>query len=57
MCYNLSMTENLRTRNTSKNKEKSADEILKAVFQAAEDFGENRKWKDDATVVVIKRIL
>ena len=39
------------------NKEKSADEILKAVFQAAEDFGENRKWKDDATVVVIKRIL
>lgn len=39
-----------------KNKEKSADEILDSVFQAADDFGEKLKWKDDATVVVIKRI-
>ena len=34
----------------------NADEILNSVFQAADDFGEKLKWKDDATVVVIKRI-
>lgn len=38
-----------------KNKEGSADDIINAVFQAAEDFGGRRKWQDDATVVVIKR--
>ena len=39
-----------------KNREKCADEILNSVFQAADDFGGKLKWKDDATVVVIKRI-
>lgn len=38
-----------------KNKERSADNILNAIFEAAEDFGGRRKWQDDATVVVIKR--
>ena len=39
-----------------KNQHKSADEILNAIFQASDEFGGKRKWKDDATVVVIKRV-
>lgn len=37
------------------NSSKSAVEILNAVFSAADEFGHNAKWQDDATVVVLKR--
>ncbi len=36
-------------------KDKSADEIMNAIFHEADEFGKSKKWKDDATVVVIKR--
>lgn len=38
------------------NQKLSSEEILKAIFQTAEEFGGKKKWKDDATAVVIKRI-
>jgi sigma-B regulation protein RsbU (phosphoserine phosphatase) len=38
------------------NKDRDAEEILNAIFLATNKFGHKRKWKDDATVVVIKRI-
>jgi phosphoserine phosphatase RsbU/P len=37
------------------NKDKTADEILKLIFKSADDFGKGKKWKDDATAIVIKR--
>lgn len=40
-----------------KNREKTAAEILNDIFEEASEFGEDTKWKDDATVVVIKRIV
>jgi hypothetical protein len=39
-----------------KNSDLDAEEIVNAIFLAANKFGGKRKWKDDATVVVIKRI-
>ena len=39
-----------------KNKTKDTEEILNAIFLAANKFGNKRKWQDDSTVVVIKRI-
>ncbi len=39
-----------------KNKDLDAEGVLNAIFIAADTFGDNKKWKDDATVVVIKRI-
>jgi sigma-B regulation protein RsbU (phosphoserine phosphatase) len=39
----------------AKNKHLTAEEILNAIFQTANRFGNTGKWKDDATVVVIKR--
>lgn len=39
-----------------KQQDLDAEEILNAIFLAANKFGEKRKWEDDATVVVIKRI-
>ena len=39
------------------NRDKDADEILKRIFQSVNEFGNKRKWKDDATVVLIKRIV
>ena len=38
------------------NKEKAADEILNLIFKTADDFGKGKKWKDDATAMVIKRL-
>jgi phosphoserine phosphatase RsbU/P len=38
------------------NHDKNADEILKSIFQTANDFGKGKKWKDDATAMVIKRL-
>ncbi len=32
------------------------EDILKSIFQAADEFGNKEKWQDDATAVVIKRI-
>jgi Stage II sporulation protein E (SpoIIE) len=40
-----------------KNKDKDADEIVNAVFLSAYRFGNKKQWEDDATVVVIKRLL
>jgi len=37
------------------NKNLDAEGALNAIFVAANSFSENKKWKDDATVVVIKR--
>jgi len=37
------------------NLDKSPQEILEAIFSAAEKFGNNRNWEDDATIVVVKR--
>ncbi len=39
-----------------KNKNMDADEIQNVIFKAANEFGNSEKWKDDATVVVIKRL-
>ena len=33
----------------------NAEEILKAIFRCADEFGNKEKWKDDATAVVVKR--
>ena len=38
-----------------KNQTKDAEVILSEIFIATNDFGNKTKWKDDATVVVIKR--
>jgi sigma-B regulation protein RsbU (phosphoserine phosphatase) len=38
------------------NRDRNAEEILTLIFQAAHDYGKGKKWKDDATVVVIKRL-
>jgi sigma-B regulation protein RsbU (phosphoserine phosphatase) len=38
------------------NKDKSAEEILNLIFKTADDFGKGKKWKDDATAIVIKRL-
>jgi hypothetical protein len=40
-----------------KNKDLDAEQILNAIFFDANKFGNERKWKDDATIVVIKRIV
>jgi len=39
-----------------KNQKKNAQEILKAVFDAALNFGKSDKWQDDATLVIVKRL-
>ena len=36
--------------------EKSAQEIIDLIFDAVFEFGDNEKWEDDATIVVIKRL-
>jgi len=33
----------------------NAEEILKSIFRFADEFGGKKKWKDDATAVVVKR--
>jgi len=38
------------------NQKSNSDAIIKAIFQAADEFGSKKKWKDDATAVVIKRL-
>ena len=38
------------------NKDKTANEILQLIFKTADDFGKGKKWKDDATAIVIKRL-
>ncbi len=40
-----------------KNRDKDAADILDAIFNAAKEFGNMKKWDDDATVVVIKRLV
>ena len=37
-------------------KDKNADEIMNAIFHEADEFGKSKKWKDDATVLVVKRL-
>ena len=39
----------------AQHQEKSAQEILEAIFNAVFAFGDNAKWGDDATAIVIKR--
>ena len=29
---------------------------MNAIFHEADEFGKSKKWKDDATVVVVKRL-
>jgi serine phosphatase RsbU (regulator of sigma subunit) len=38
------------------NLDKSAEEIISAVYNAAFKFGNDKLWEDDATIVVIKRL-
>ena len=38
------------------NLDKSAAEIMEVIFESSHVFGGGKKWEDDATVVVIKRI-
>jgi sigma-B regulation protein RsbU (phosphoserine phosphatase) len=40
----------------TKNKNMDAEEILNTIFQTVYEFGNMKKWEDDATVVVIKRL-
>jgi sigma-B regulation protein RsbU (phosphoserine phosphatase) len=40
-----------------KNKDLDAEEILNSIFETVYEFGDKKKWEDDATVVVIKRLL
>ena len=40
-----------------KHKDLNAGEILNAIFVAANKFGGKNKWEDDATVVVVKRVV
>jgi serine phosphatase RsbU (regulator of sigma subunit) len=40
-----------------KHKDLDAGEILNAIFVAANKFGGKNKWEDDATVVVVKRVV
>jgi hypothetical protein len=37
------------------NFDKNASEIMEKIFESSFNFGLNRKWEDDATIVVIKR--
>ncbi len=39
-----------------KHQEKSAQEIMDLVFEKVYEYGNRRKWEDDCTVVVIKRL-
>jgi phosphoserine phosphatase RsbU/P len=38
------------------NQKLNSEGILKVIFQTADEFGSKKKWKDDATAVVIKRL-
>jgi len=39
-----------------KNQDKSAEEIVQQVFKTVYDFGKQKPWEDDATLVVIKKL-
>ncbi len=39
------------------NQEKTAQEIVNVIFESAFTFGHGAQWEDDATVVVLKRLL
>ena len=38
------------------NQNKSAEAIVKQVFKTVYDFGKQKPWEDDATLVVIKKL-
>lgn len=38
------------------NQDKTSTELIDLIFLTVYEYGENKKWKDDATVVVIKRV-
>jgi sigma-B regulation protein RsbU (phosphoserine phosphatase) len=38
------------------NETRSAEEILDAVFEATQQWGDGRTWDDDATAVIVKRL-
>ena len=38
------------------NQKFNSEKILEVIFESANEFGGKKKWKDDATAVVIKRI-
>jgi serine phosphatase RsbU (regulator of sigma subunit) len=40
----------------SKHQKKSAQKILDLIFEEVYEFGNRRKWEDDSTVMVVKRI-
>ncbi len=39
----------------SENKEKSPDDLIDLIFNKAQEFGRRKKWKDDVTLVVVKK--
>lgn len=50
--FNLERLQNV----VLQNKDKTAEEILQLIFKSADDFGKGKKWKDDATAMVVKRL-
>lgn len=38
------------------NLDKNAAEIMNLIFEASHDFGDGKKWEDDATIAVIKKL-
>ena len=39
----------------SENKDKHVKQIVEEIFNAASKFGKNKKWEDDATLVILRR--
>lgn len=38
------------------NHDKNAEEILNMIFDAVYEYGNRKKWRDDATVIIVKRM-
>lgn len=39
------------------NQNKTPDELIKLIFLSVQNYGEDKEWADDATIVVIKRLI
>ncbi|NIR46933.1 PP2C family protein-serine/threonine phosphatase [candidate division KSB1 bacterium] len=50
--YSIKRLKNL----VKQNQHKSAQDILDLIFAEVDEFGNHRKWEDDSSLVVIKRI-
>ena len=50
--FNIERLQNL----VFHNKNKTASEVLNLLYRTANDFGKGKKWMDDATAIIIKRL-